>query len=92
MRKFIYIIQGSSDRERLLAHAEVLSLQERLGISYKDASHRLYMAEMEKLMAEEIRYKAFTRLQARTKDSLERALKSLKELDNMGIQDDHIIS
>lgn len=30
-------------------HAEVKSLQQTLGISYKDAAHRLFMAEVERL-------------------------------------------
>uniref|UniRef100_A0A8H7XV60 Uncharacterized protein n=1 Tax=Psilocybe cubensis TaxID=181762 RepID=A0A8H7XV60_PSICU len=38
-----------TDQERLSLHAEVLSLQKRLGISYKDAAHRLYLAEVEKI-------------------------------------------
>jgi hypothetical protein len=33
-------------------HAEVKALQARLGISYKDAAHRLYMAEIAKLNSE----------------------------------------
>lgn len=32
-----------------MAHAEIMALQKVLGISYKDASHRLYMAELERL-------------------------------------------
>ncbi|KAF8805545.1 hypothetical protein BYT27DRAFT_7212916 [Phlegmacium glaucopus] len=46
-------VPGSSDRERLAAHSEVLALQERLGISYKDAAHQLYMAELEGIKAEQ---------------------------------------
>ena len=38
-----------SDREYLLLHAEIKALQRSLGISYKDAAHRLYMAEIAKL-------------------------------------------
>jgi hypothetical protein len=41
-----------TDREILELHAEVKALQDRLGISYKDAAHRLYMAETQKLGAE----------------------------------------
>ncbi|KAF8812718.1 hypothetical protein BYT27DRAFT_7207558 [Phlegmacium glaucopus] len=48
-----------TDRECLGLHAEIKSLQERLGISYKDASHRLYMSELEKLKAEKDASKAF---------------------------------
>jgi hypothetical protein len=40
------------DREILKLHAEVKALQETLGISYKDAAHRLYMAEVAKMKTE----------------------------------------
>lgn len=33
-------------------HAEVIALQKRYGLSYKDAAHRLYMAEVEKIKIE----------------------------------------
>jgi hypothetical protein len=33
-------------------HADVLALQARWGLSYKDAAHRLYMAEIEKLRSQ----------------------------------------
>ena len=45
-----------------MLHAEVLMLQETLGISYKDASHRLYLAELEKLKVADEKYKAFKNL------------------------------
>ena len=32
-------------------HAEIKGLQNQLGLSYKDAAHRLYMAELERLRA-----------------------------------------
>lgn len=32
-------------------HAEVKALQKSMGLSYKDAAHRLYMAELERLRA-----------------------------------------
>lgn len=38
--------------EALSLHAEVLALQRTLGISYKEAAHRLYMSELERLKAE----------------------------------------
>ena len=41
-----------SDQESLSLHAEVLALQKTLGLSYKDAVHRLYMSEVEKMKAE----------------------------------------
>jgi len=54
------------------AHAEVLALQQRLGLSYKDAAHRLFMAEFEKLKADEKLYKSFANL----KGSIEKVLES----------------
>lgn len=43
-------------------HAEVKALQETLGISYKDAAHRLYMAEVNKMKAEKDSEVAFTKV------------------------------
>jgi hypothetical protein len=33
-------------------HAEVIAMQTRWGLSYKDAAHRLYLMEVQKLLAE----------------------------------------
>jgi hypothetical protein len=38
-------------RELLRLHAEVKALQDQYGISYKDAAHRLYHGEIQKLSA-----------------------------------------
>ncbi|KAF8802832.1 hypothetical protein BYT27DRAFT_7215051 [Phlegmacium glaucopus] len=59
-----------TDRECLGLHAEIQSLQERLGISYKDASHQLYMAKLEKLTVEQDAFKAFSNLKIRVKNAL----------------------
>ena len=45
-----------------MLHVEVLALQETLGISYKDASHCLYLAKLEKLKVADEKYKAFKNL------------------------------
>ena len=45
-------LKSFSDREALNLHAEVKALQARLGLSYKDAAHRLYFGEVERLKAE----------------------------------------
>jgi hypothetical protein len=59
----------------------VLALQQRLGISYKDASHRLYIAEVEKLKVADEQYKAF--------DSLDKQItKYLKDLNKRFQPDD----
>ena len=65
------------------AHADVLSLQNRLGISYKDASHRLYMAEIEKLKSDQKTIKAFRNLQVTSKAALEGAFKAIKNLEEV---------
>jgi hypothetical protein len=65
----------------MLAHAEILALRERLGISYKDAAHRLYMAEVERLKADEKLHKAFANVQISTQQALERAYNSIREIE-----------
>jgi hypothetical protein len=42
-----------------------VALQEKLGISYKDAAHRLYIAELEKLKVHDLASKAFENLEKR---------------------------
>ena len=39
-------IKGLSEREALIIHAEIKALKDRFGLSYKDSTHRLYMAEV----------------------------------------------
>ena len=51
--------KGYSEREKLLAHAEIRSLQQSLGISYKDAAHRLFMAEVERIKKADSSAKCF---------------------------------
>ena len=51
-------------------HAKVMSLCETLGISYKDACHRLYMAECDKLKTDDRTQKAFSILTQCTRMAL----------------------
>src|ERR1700735_2588195 len=60
-----------SDQELLTMHAKVLALQEKLEISYKDASHRLYTAEVEKLALADANHKALTNLDTHISNYLE---------------------
>ena len=60
-----------SNQENLMLHAEVVALQQKLGISYKDASHQLYMAELEKLKVADEAHKAFKNLDKRLTELLE---------------------
>jgi hypothetical protein len=62
-------------------------MQERFGITYKDATHRLYMAELEKLKADEKMYKAFAIQQNLTGKALERAFKSVKDMEGRKVTD-----
>ncbi|KAF8337250.1 hypothetical protein F5887DRAFT_1078251 [Amanita rubescens] len=43
-------LPSPTERELLNAHAEIIALQTKYGLSYKDASHRLYHSEVAKLM------------------------------------------
>jgi len=52
-------IQGPSQRELFLLYAEVEALQTTLGIGYKDAAHRLFMAEVERVQKADSAAKAF---------------------------------
>jgi hypothetical protein len=80
-------LQGSSDRERLSAHSEVLALQEKLGIAYKDAAHRLYLAELERVKRDQKMYKAFASLERSTMKTLARAYTNISEIDGATIED-----
>ncbi|KAF8806362.1 hypothetical protein BYT27DRAFT_7257100 [Phlegmacium glaucopus] len=80
-------VPGSSDRERLSAHSEVLVLQETLGISYKDAAHCLYMAELERVKTDQKMYKAFVTLQGSTEKTLAMAYKSVKIIESTAPHD-----
>jgi hypothetical protein len=86
----LIISKETSDRERLSAHAEVIALQERLGLSYKDACHRLYMAEVEKVKADVKASKAFAKLRETTKKALEKALDSFNVVDAKTSDKDNI--
>ncbi|KAF8801929.1 hypothetical protein BYT27DRAFT_7215798 [Phlegmacium glaucopus] len=77
-------LPGSSDRECLSAHSEVLALQERLGILYKDAAHCLYMAELEGVKAQQNMYKAFTSLQGSMEKTLKMAYNTVKVIGTTG--------
>jgi hypothetical protein len=60
-----------TQRELLVLHAEVKALQEQHGISYKDAAHRLYHAEVQKLSALSDSQAAFSSLHGVLDDAIE---------------------
>lgn len=45
--------QSLTERELLAVHAEIKALQQQHGLSYKDAAHRLYHSEVQKLRVED---------------------------------------
>ena len=51
-----------------MLHAEVKALQDTLGISYKDAAHRLYMAEVERLKKSDAAAKSWAAIKSRMDD------------------------
>jgi hypothetical protein len=51
-------------------HAEILAIQARWGISYKDAAHRLYLAEVAKLEAEEQALRAIESIRERMDETI----------------------
>ncbi|KAF8237584.1 hypothetical protein L208DRAFT_1246651 [Tricholoma matsutake] len=62
--------QKLTDRELLSCHAGVNALQNQLGTLYKDASHYLYMAKVEKLEQQDITWKTYATLKARVEQNL----------------------
>jgi hypothetical protein len=46
----------------LVIHAEIKALQQQLGLSYKDAAHRLYHSEVQKLSVATDAYKTISKL------------------------------
>ena len=65
-------------------HAEVMSLCETLGISYKDACHRLYMAECDTLKTDDRTQKAFSILTQCTCTALGSFQEQLGQLRHQG--------
>ena len=69
-------------------HAEIMAARDRHGITYKDASHRLYMTESEKVRTDDRMKKAFSVLAEHSQDSLLHIRKKFQEInENLGVQD-----
>jgi hypothetical protein len=64
------LLQNLTDRDLLSCHTSVKALQDQLGISYKGASHHLYLAEVEKFEQQDITLKTYVTLKERVKDKL----------------------
>jgi hypothetical protein len=62
--------QSLTERELLALHAEVKALQQQQGLSYKDAAHRLYHSEVQKLKVEDVTRKVFLALDREIKTTV----------------------
>jgi hypothetical protein len=58
-------------------------LQDRLGISYKDAAHHLCMAEIERLKSDKKMYKSFGNLKISIEKALGRCFDNVKEIEGL---------
>jgi hypothetical protein len=75
-------VQEFSERENLILHAEIKALQSLLGISYKDAAHRLYMKEVEKLKNERLTEKNCRKIRDHIDNTISTDLEGpIKEID-----------
>ena len=57
-----------------MLHAEVRALQDTLGISYKDAVHRLFMAEIERVKKADSAAKGFSALRDQIRNTINEEL------------------
>lgn len=73
--------QPMREREIMSLHAEIIALRDRYGITYKDAAHRLYMAECEKIRTDDRAKKAFSFLAKRTRESISNIRNKFKEIN-----------
>ncbi|KAF8186705.1 hypothetical protein BJ912DRAFT_927057 [Pholiota molesta] len=62
--------QPLTEQELLSGHGAVVALQHKFGISYKDAAHRLYMAQVEHLKVSDGAYKAIKSIDNQLEDLL----------------------
>lgn len=78
-----WLEQGISDQQALNLHAEIKALQTLLGISYKDAAHRLYMTEVEKMKAEKQVENSFGKIRETIDNTIvNEILPPIKKIDN----------
>jgi len=79
--------QPLTEREITALHHEINALRQRYGISYKDAAHRLYMTETEKIRTDDRSKKAFAILAERTQGSLLNIQNKLDEINKALAED-----
>jgi hypothetical protein len=67
-------LQGLSEREWLALHAEIQAIQKEFGLSYKDSSHRLYLAEVARLKTLDRAHNAISSIRQRIDKILDHEL------------------
>ena len=85
-------IKGLTQRELHLLHADIKALQATFGISYKDAAHRLFLTEVERLKKADSATKAFAAVRGRIDDLvMEDIFPPISAIDK-GELDDYILN
>ena len=75
--------QSLTERELLIAHAEIEALKEKYGLSYKDAAHSLYHSELNKLNADDNAYHIMADAVEQLDGVVENAEKSIIDIDEV---------
>jgi len=84
-------IQGLSQRELHMLHAEVKAMQNTFGISYKDAAQRLFMVEAERVKKSDSAAKAFSAVLKQIRETISEELYPAISAIDKGEFDDYIL-
>jgi hypothetical protein len=75
----------------LRLHSKIIALTTRLGISYKDAAHRLYMAEIERLKMADSAARSFAMIKQRIDNMIENDIAPLVDHIDKWAFDDYVL-
>ena len=64
-----------------VAHAEVKALQQKYGLSYKDASHCLYHSQLQKLIVKDLALQSVSKVQQRVDKEIANLSKGIRDID-----------
>ena len=84
-------IQSLTKHEVMLLHADIMSLTQQLGLSYKDAAHRLYSAEIECLKMADSATKAIGVIKQRIRNLVSQELGPPIDAIDAGRFDDYVL-
>ena len=81
--------QSLTERELLFGHTEVKAVQEKFGLSYKDAAHRLYHTESRALLDNDAVFRTFSQLrQGMDERIIHDITERIKEIDRGHMSED----